>query len=223
MFFSKAPPVISGGAAIIKGQRFHMERVLYAYVQLIDTLTGRFGKSGRSVLHSHRTDLKGPFVWPHPAKDKALTVWRGLAKHYDALGEGFTHLFPAGMTAKAYMLGKTWTVYAPRTGLTTPQWKDVGQADLSPVVELYGRDLPGGGRTGIGADMAEAIERLVRRDLARYKLACTLMSVEAVPGHAQVVVTIRFPRETYGAGEDWLRIRCVAPDGSELGRIGATN
>lgn len=222
MFGSKAPPVISGGAAIIKGQRFNIDRVLYAYQQVIDVLTGRFGKSGRSVLHSHRNDLKGPFIWPDPAKDKALGVWRGLAKNYDALGEGVTHLFPAGMTAKAYMLGKTWTVYAPRTGLTTPQWKHVSQADLSPVIELYGRDLPAGGRTGMNADLAEAIERLIRTDLARYKLVFTLMSVDAA-GRTQVVGTIRFPPETYGAGEDWLRIRCVAPDGSELGPVGHSN
>lgn len=223
MLFGKPPPVISGGAAIVRGKRFHMERVLYAYVQVIDVLTGRFGKEGKSVLRSHRTDLKGPFLWPHPAKDNVLKVWRGLAAHYEGLGEGFTHLFPGGMTAKAFMLGKAWCVYAPKTGLTTPQWKPVALADTAPVIELYGRDLADGGRTGMAADVAETVERLFRRELARYKLAFALTSIEPAPGRAQVVATVRFPEETYGAGEDWIRLRCVAPDGTELGPVGQAN
>ncbi|HTM68559.1 MAG TPA: hypothetical protein VL426_04620 [Candidatus Binatia bacterium] len=223
MFGSKAPPVISGGAAVVKGQRFHLERVLYAYVQVIDVLTGKFGKEGRSVLRSHRSDLKGPFLWPDPAKDEVLKLWRGLGSRFDALGEGFTHVFPGGMTAKAFMLGKVWCVYAPKTGLTTPQWKPVSEADTAPVIEIYGRDLPDGGRTGVGANTAEALERLFRRDLARYNLAFAMLSVETIPGRPQVACTVRFPRETYGAGEDWIRLRCVSPEGTELGPVGHPN
>lgn len=223
MWFGEAPPVISGGAAIVRGQRFHLERVLYAYEQVIDVLTGRFGKEGRSVLRSHRTDLKGPFLWPHPAKENALRVWRGLGAHYDALGEGVEHVFPAGMTAKAFMLGKAWSVYAPKTGLTTPQWKPVSQADTAPVIDLFGRDLPDGGRVGFSPETAEKLERLFRQELARFKLIFAVMCVEAVPGRPQVVGTVRFPAETYGAGEDWIRLRCVAPDGKELGKIGLSS
>ncbi|MEY4744430.1 MAG: hypothetical protein RL272_375, partial [Candidatus Parcubacteria bacterium] len=34
MFFAKIPPVVSGGAAVVKGRRFDLERVLYGYGQL---------------------------------------------------------------------------------------------------------------------------------------------------------------------------------------------
>lgn len=224
MFFSKTPPVISGGAALVRGQRFHLERVLYAYVQVIDALTGRFGR-GRSALISHRTDLKGPFAWPDPAKEKALKVWRGLGAHYDALGEGVTHVIPAlPMTAKAYVLGRTWTVYdaATRRHLT-PQGKDAASADTTPLIEIYGRDLPGGGRSGLGLQTVEAVRSLIARDLARYGLVVVTFTVEDEGARPQTVVTVRFPREAYGAGEDWIRVRCVAPDGTELGPVGFAN
>jgi hypothetical protein len=184
-------------------------------------MTARFGR-GKSALVSHRTDLKGPFLWPHPAKEKAFRVWRSLGANYDALGEGVTHVFPAdAMTAKAYVLGRHWTVYDPRTGLhTSPQRKDVSTLDLAPVVDVYGRDLPDGGRAGIDENATDALQRLVVRDLSRFGLDFTVLSVEAVPGRPRVVATIRFTEAAYGAGEDWIRIRCVAPDGTELGPVG---
>lgn len=224
MFFPKAPPVISGGAALVRGQRFHLERVLYAYAQAIDLLTARFGR-GKSAVISHRTDLKGPFPWPDPAKEKVLALWRGLGANYDALGEGFTHLFPAlPMTAKAYVLGKSWLVYDAAAGaVVTSQRKDASTADVAPLIEIYGRDLPGGGRTGIGIATAEAVRALVERELARYGLSFTTFSVETAPGRPETVGTIRFPHRAYGAGEDWIRVRCVSPDGTELGPVGYAN
>lgn len=221
MFFSRSPPVISGGAALVQGRRYHVKRVLYTYEQLIDALTGRFGKSGKSVLTSHRTDLKGPYVWPHPAKERALKLWQGLAANYDVLGEGFTHLFPGGVTAKAYVLGKVWTVYDPRTGVhRTSQQKDLSALDTAPVIEIYGKDLPDGDILGLDVAKAEAVQRVAVRDLSRLKLSVSLIALETNPGHPQVAVTVRFPHEVYGEGEDWLRVRCVAPDGQELGTVG---
>lgn len=223
MLFGKARPVISGGAAIIRGERWHLERVLYAYAELIDRLGARLTR-GKSIVTSHRADLKGPLVWPDPAKDKVLPLWRGLAANYDALGEGFAHRFPLPMTAMAYVLGKSWTVYDRATGRhATPQWGSVDNLDTGPVIEIYGRELPNGGRTGIGEAATDVVQKVVTVELAKLKLSLTLLSIEAVPGHLQVAATVRFPREVYGAGEDWIRVRCVAPDGTELGRLGDAN
>ena len=224
MIFGKTPPVISGGAALVQGRRFNAERVLYSYEQLIDAMTGRFGKGGKSVLTSHRTDLKGPFIWPHPAKELALKLWKGLAANYDVLGEGFTHLFPAGITAKAFVLGKIWTLYDVRSGShTTSLRKDLSTLDTGPVIEIYGKGLPNGEIVGLDVRTAEAVQRIVVRDLSRLKLGATLLAIEGVRGMPQVAVTVRFPHEVYGAGEDWLRVRCVAPDGTELGPVGSAN
>lgn len=222
MLFGKARPVISGGAAIIRGERYHLERVLYSYETLIDRLAARFTR-GKSIVTSHREDLKGPLVWPDPAKAKVLPLWRGLAANYDALGEGIAHRFPLPMTAMAYVLGKSWTVYDRASGRhATPQWGDVDRLDTGPVIEIFGREIAQG-RTGVEADTAEAIQRIVMTELAKLKLSVTLLCVEAVPGHAQVAMSVRFPREVYGAGEDWIRVRCVAPDGTELGDLGVSN
>jgi len=222
MLFGKPRPLISGGAALIRGQRYHLERVLYSYETLIDRLAARFTR-GKSIVTSHRADLKGPLLWPDPAKAQVLPLWRGLAANYDALGEGIAHRFPLPMTAMAYVLGKSWTVYDRKSGRhATPQWGDVDGLDTGPVIEIFGREIPQG-RSGVEADVAEAIQRIVVTELAKLKLSVTLFSVEVVPGHAQVAVSIRFPREVYGAGEDWIRVRCVAPDGTELGALDAAN
>lgn len=218
MLFGKAQPVIRGGAVVVRGLKYDIDRVLYSYQRLIDAFTGRFG--GRSDVGSRRPDFAGPFPWPGVGAVKAIETWRMLANSYDVLGESFAHRI-GPFTAKAHMLGKAWAVYDKRSGtLTTPQRKDIGELDGGPVIDLMG--AASSAMAGVDTKTTMALRRIVTKDLAQLQFSFGMIAATG-SNDERFLCWVRFTDVAYGRGEDWIRVRCVAPDGSEVEATAAAN
>jgi hypothetical protein len=68
--------------------------------------------------------------------------------------------------------------------------------------------------------VADLVHREIKSKLAKFGFASSMVAVEARSGVTEVIMSVRFPRAVYGVGRDWCRVRCVAPDGTELGAVG---
>jgi hypothetical protein len=213
--FSKLPRlVIRDGTVTLPGKRFNIDRSLYAYGELIDTLSTKFGDRGMSKVDGTWDKLKGEFDWPHPDKERVLGAWRSYAKHYEALGGCVTHRI-GPLCVRAYVLGRNWTVYHPESEqLLSANGGDPLALDHAPCVEIGGR-IVGGELTGLNEKGYDAVRGLVFGPLAKFGLNFTTTSVEGTNTFS-IIATLHFPHGIYGAGEDWIRVRCLAPGGEEL-------
>lgn len=213
------PPAISGGAIVLRGKKYALDDVLDAYVEVIDALTARFGGE-RSYAVAHGWDLlSSPVPWPVPGKRDAVAAWRDHAEVIDVLGSAVLHRI-GPIEAYAYVLGGECATYDPDTDVLTMADDRVvtdyarARPDSAPFIDLYGLSQHGS-FTGMSASLTEKVRAAVLADLAKYGLRFTATQY----GHGEglnIVARIGFPESIYGAGDDWLRVRCTAPDGSEL-------
>lgn len=213
MFFRKKPAII-GGATPLFGEKFDMPRVLFAYEQLFDALTAKFG-DGTSRVRGRAAAIVDGVDWPYPGKEKVIDTWRFWSQTYDVLGEGVHHAV-GPIAASAFLLAKNWSVYDTdknRHALSNGQ--PIESLDTAPQVTLYKRTKDGE-MVGMRQLFAEKIRSVVLSDLVRFGFVYTTVSYSRTPDVIEVVATVTFPHSIYGAGKDWLRVRCVAPDGAEV-------
>lgn len=209
-------PTITGRSAVIVGQKYDLPKVIAAYERLIDALTAHFGSS---VLTTERPEAQKRIAWPDPGKAVARRTWEQRKELHDVVDEPLLHL-AGGLTVKAYLLGKTWCVRNVETGaITTPEREDVSWLDPVPTVCVYGAgDGKGSYRLIDGATM-DAISMVLSDVLRDLGLDFERKTIN-VPGTAADGRTdfayITFPHGVYGAGRDWITVRCVNSDGSEL-------
>ncbi len=214
LFAKKAAPPVIGGATPIFGKKFDLVRVLFAYEQLFDTLTAKFG-NGRSRVSARSPGLVDGVDWPYPGKAGAVAAWKGWSCGFDAVGEEAAHQV-GPVNAKAYVLAKGWTVYDPVKGThTLHDGRPLKALDTAPVVEIYGRSR-GEDACGMNEVLAEKVRGVIVSDLAKFGFTYTTSSFSRSDNGVEIVGMISFPHSIYGAGEDWLRVRCVGLDGSEV-------
>jgi hypothetical protein len=222
MPFKKFPQlVIRGGAVSLPGRRFDVERALSAYGELVDRLTVRFGKEEMSSVSSKWGSLKGRIGWPFPDRERVLNAWRSWVPSYEVLAECVTHHI-GPITARAFVLGRNWTVYDPATdALTTQTGGDPLTLDSSPYVEIGG-PMVGGDLTGLNELAFNAVRNLIVGELVKSGFVLSTRSFgDSV--NFRVILRISFPHEIYGAGDGWRLVRCVAPNGMELPTLGSTS
>lgn len=208
---------IVGRSALVEGKAFDLQKVLTAHERLIDAFARRFGPSQLTTDHEA---AQRRFAWPDPGRALARQTWTRMKELHDVVDEPLIHPMDAGITLKAYLLGKTWCVRNPRTGVvTTPHGEHLAQLDPSPTVCVYGIRQPGGSYGLVSEADMEAAQRIVLVDLAALELTferSTINEHAAVKSGLTDYGYVRFPHDVYGAGRDWIRVRCVSSDGGEV-------
>jgi hypothetical protein len=214
LFGKKERPAIIGGATPLFGEKYDLPRVLYAYEQLFDALTAKFGK-GTSKVKGRAAAIADGVDWPHPGKDKVIETWKFWSQNYDVLGEGVHHAI-GPVKASAFVLAKNWSVFDATKGThTISNGQPLEALNTGPQVAIYGR-TQGSTLVGMNEYLAEKVRAVVVSDLARFGFVYTTASYSRVPNVIEIVASVSFPHSIYGAGEDWLRVRCVQPNGSEV-------
>lgn len=208
---------IVGRSALIEGQVYDMTKVMAAYEALVDAFARRFGPSTLTTDHE---SAQRRFSWPDPGKGLARQTWSRMKELHDVVDEPLIHPMKAGLTLKAYLLGKTWCVRDSRTGVvTTPHGEHVSLLDPSPTVCVYGIRQPSGAYGLVSEADMEAAQRIVLVDLAALELTferSTINEHAAVKSGLTDYGYVRFPHDVYGAGRDWIRVRCVSSEGGEV-------
>lgn len=208
---------IVGRSALIEGQAYDLQKVLSAYERLIDALARQFGPSQLTTDHEA---AQRRFAWPDPGRALARQTWASMKELHDVVDEPLIHPMHAGLTVKAFLLGKTWCVRNPRTGeVTTPEGHHVSMLDPAPAVCVYGIRNPDGSCGLVSEADMEAAQRIVLVDLADLELTferCTINEHAALKHGLTDYAFIWFPHDVYGAGRDWIRVRCVSSDGGEI-------
>ncbi len=215
LFGKKSAPVVIGGAAPVFGEKFDLVKVLYAYEQLFDALTARFGHKGSSRVQGSYAAIADGVDWPYPGKDKVLEAWEFWSQRYDVLGEGVLHQV-GPVESRAFVLARNRYVYdAASQRHTLSNGQPLESLDSGPQVALYGRTRDNV-MIGMNEYLAEKVRAIVVSDLAKFGFDYTTASYSRTPNVIEIVGSVSFPHSIYGAGEDWLRVRCVRPDGSEV-------
>lgn len=214
MIFGKKPPPIVEGSTALFGEKYDLHKVRYAYEQLFDALTAKFG-GGTSTVRGRFGPLAKGVEWPHPGKGHVLEQWDWWAQRFDVLGESVTHSV-GSVEAQAFILGRNWSVYDAAAGKhVLNNGKPVAELDPAPLVSLYGHTRRGE-TFGLNERLSEKVRAVVISDLAKFGFVYTTASYSRTPEVVEIFATVSFPHSVYGAGEDWLRVRCVAPSGAEL-------
>jgi len=218
--FVRTPPAISGGCIALYGKKYALPDVLEVYAELMDHLTVRYGMEKSYVTADGWDLLPEPLSWPEPGKGHALAAWNDHAEVTDVLGDCALHRI-GPFEAYAYLLGTDTATYDTQKKLVTlsddRKIHDFATAYPSsgPCIDICG--LPKQGEiVGISPDLAEKLRAIVLIELSRMRLRFTTSSIARANGETEVLARIGFPHAEYGAGEDWLRVRCVAPDGSDF-------
>lgn len=206
----------AGGTILIPGPRYDLRKVLDAYEQVIDVLTERIG-GGRSTVSTTREQYREHLDWPDPGKGVARETWLRMAELYEAVDEPLVHAV-GGMTAKAYLLGKTWCVYhRERDLITTPTGLDLSELDPHPVIGVYGPEVQDNSYQLCDAATIAAVRGLLAGPLAGLGLEMTesqILTEPSDPSRPLQIAFIDFPHAGYGDGFGPIRVRCVTPDGT---------
>ncbi|HTK04457.1 MAG TPA: hypothetical protein VL500_02645 [Candidatus Eisenbacteria bacterium] len=209
-------PTIAGRSAIILGRKYDLSKIIAAHEKLVDALTAHFGAS---VLTTDRPGAQKRIPWPEPGKAIARRTWEQMKELHDVVDEPLLHL-AGGLTVKAFLLGKTWCVRNIETGaITTPEGEDVSLLDPVPTVCIYGAGNGNGSYRLVDGATMDAVSMLLSdklRDLGLGFERRTINDAVAAGSGASDFAFITFPHEVYGAGRDWITVRCVNSDGSEL-------
>lgn len=207
---------IVGRSALVQGPRYDLPKVLAAHEELIDAFTARFG---RSTLTTNIPAAQRQFAWPDPGKAFARQTWDRMKELYDVVDEPMLHLME-GLTVKAFLLGKTWCVRNVATGeITTPGGEHVSCLDPAPMVCVYGPGNGDGSYHLVAGTKMDAVSELFAGPLRHLNLdfeRCTLNVPKTAATGATDYAFITFPHRIYGAGHDWVTVRCVNSDGSEI-------
>lgn len=207
-------PIPRRGMALVNGPAYDLDMVMAAYETLIDALAARFG--GTTVTAA--SVLRGTkFDWPDPGKPIARRTWKKMTEFYDVVDEALVHHM-GPLTVKAFLLGKTWCVYDPLSRrVLTSQGDDISMLDPVPTVCLYGpedEDQPGSyGMPPVS--VIDAASVVIDDELAKLGLTIDRSRPVTVPGESfsRCVAFVAFPHDIYGRGRDYIRVRCVTPDG----------
>lgn len=209
-------PTITGRSALIRGQKYDLSKVLASYEKLVDALTAHFGAS---TLTTDRPGARKRIPWPEPGKAIARSTWEQMKQLHDVVDEPLLHL-AGGLTVKAYLLGKTWCVRNVETGaITTPEGEDVSLLDPAPIVCIYGSGNGDGSYRLVDGATMDAVSMLLSdtlRDLGLGFERRTINEARTAADGRTDFAFITFPHDAYGAGRDWITVRCVNSDGSEL-------
>ncbi len=207
-------PRVMHGYALVEGNRFDLNVILDAYEELVGALAEEFADGATTLSTAHPAHQK-KIPWPEPGKATARKAWYGMAELYEVVDEALVHVM-GRMTVKAYLLGKTWCVHDPATGrITTPLGEDVADLEPQPVVCIYGEQI-GPNQYGMADERDIAVaRRIVTANLAHLGLAFEASGprVDRATGRALLVAYVTFPHAVYGKGRDFVRVRCVEPDG----------
>jgi len=210
------PPVIAGRSALIEGPKYDLRKILAAHEQLIDALTAHFGSSALTTDHA---EAQRRIPWPEPGKAVARSTWERMKQIHDVVDEPLLHI-AGGLTVKAYLLGKTWCVRNVDTGaITTPSGEDISWLDPVPTVCIYGARADDGACRLVDGATMDAVSMVLSdklRDLGLDFERRTINDAVAAGSGATDIAFITFPHGVYGAGRDWITVRCVSSDGSEL-------
>lgn len=203
------------GAVCIEGKRFSLDRVLEAYVAVIDRLVAEYGDRS-SWVSSARNGYQRTLAWHEGGRDEAVKVWRMMREHYDAVDESLVHSI-GPLSIKAYLLGKTWCVYRPMDDrLMTPLGESVGELDPIPTICVYGA-RNGDSYAPVGATDMARVDALVRDVFTGLGLSFETATAQrqdgTIVGHFG---WLTFPHGTFGEGYGPLVVRCVLPDGGEV-------
>lgn len=203
------------GAVCIEGMRFSLEKVIAAYVALIDRLVAAYGDYASWVCSS-RNGYQRPLPWNAEGKAEAIRIWRMMREHYDAVDESLVHSI-GPLSVKAYLLGKTWCVYHPMEDrLSTPTGEAVGGLDPTPIICIYGARQGDAFAPVSEADMAK-VDAVVRTALAGLGIAIETATAERADGTvAGQFGWLLLPHDAYGEGYGPIMVRCVLPDGGEV-------
>ncbi|HTM68558.1 MAG TPA: hypothetical protein VL426_04615 [Candidatus Binatia bacterium] len=209
-------PRIAGRSAVILGQKYDLAKVLASYEKLIDALTEHFGSSQVTTDHAF---AQKRIAWPEPGKQLARQIWAKMKEIHDVVDEPLLHL-AGGLTVKAFLLGKTWCVRDVGTGaITTPEGEDVSLLDPAPTVCIYGSRIDDGNYRLVDGATMDAVSMLLGdklRDLGLGFERRTINEARTAADGRTDFAFITFPHAAYGAGRDWITVRCVNSDGSEL-------
>lgn len=204
------------GSALVEGPKYDFPRVLGAYERIVDAFTARFGAS---TVTTDRPGAQRRIVWPDPGRAVARAVWEKLKEMHDVVDEPLVHLV-GDLTVKAYLLGKTWCVRDAKTGeIRTSHGEHVSKLDPSPTVCVYGvRSEDGACRLVDGGTM-DAVGEILAYDLRdlglRFERSTLCVPATAADGRTDYGF-ITLPHAVYGAGRDWLNVRCVSSDGGDV-------
>lgn len=207
---------IVGRSALVWGPRFDLEKVLSAHEELVDAFTARFGASR---LTTDVPEAQRAFAWPDPAKALARATWAKMKEIHDVVDEPLLHLIE-GLTLKAYLLGKTWCVRDVDTGaVLTPRGEPAALLDPSPTVCVYGPRQDDGSCALVHETKMDAVCELLAGPLRHLGLdfeRCTLNVARTAASRIMDYGYVTFPHRIYGAGRDWITVRCVNSDGTEI-------
>lgn len=210
------PRMLQGGAVLVKGPRFDLEKVLDACDELVADIGSAY-RPGRIEAVKDEPGLGRAIAWPDPGKAAIRGIWREAAKIYEAVDEPV--VFPMEeISLKAYPLGKSWLVYHPGADeIRTPDGRPLGEFDPTPTICVYGRRRgPNAYRFASAADIANVGVRLMVRFAGRgldYLVSNVFFDPDGSPRQAGF---IRLPHAAFGDGFGDIRVRCVLPDGREL-------
>lgn len=224
MFSGKVPPSIADGSVLLYGQKYHFERVLYAYTELIDALTLRFGSDKSYAAAKGWPHLPNAVSWPEPGRHDVTQAWRGCARGCDVMNSCVVHRI-GQFEAHAYVLGRDMAWYSPaKQRLHMPDRRlvtDYARAEprSAPHIDIFGPSK-GGEMFGISGAQSESLRAMLLARQAKYGLLYTTTSVTRGNEDIEIFARIGFPEEVYGAGEDWLQVRCVLESGAEVATLG---
>lgn len=200
---------IQGGNALVECEKYDFEKVYAAYERIVEAFTAAFGGGRSTVAVVH---APGRIRWPDPGKQTARETWEKIALECDVVFEGMIHEC-GPMTARAFLLGRTWCVYDPESNtVRTPRGDDIGALDAAPTVAIYGAWL---GKSTFDLAAPQTVSRavaLVRGGLADLDLETVIGDeLPLLNGGFGQLAQLRFPHRCYGAGRGLQRVRCVLP------------
>jgi hypothetical protein len=213
MIGASAYTLVGGGAVMVEGIRYDLDRVLESSLIVLDRLVARFSVG---AVRCGRLGFSQKYLWHEKGRDAYGIYWRAGAAKFDAIDASF--LLHAGQfTFKAMMLGEQWCVYHKgEKALRTPTGDPVSLVDPMPFINLYGKE-EGDGRFAMPTPgMISAVEECLAGVVSARRLRFEKTRVIDGPVPAQVGFVV-FPAASYGISKDWLRVRVVTPDGGEVG------
>ncbi|KPJ85766.1 hypothetical protein AMJ57_01855 [Parcubacteria bacterium SG8_24] len=207
------------GWVLIETDQYDFPRVLDAAEEVIDCLV-RHMSAGGSTVSTLRPGFRQPFAWPEPGRRIARQVWTDTARSFEVVDSSLVHAI-GPMSVKAFLLGKTWCVFDATTGrLTTPRLEPVSELDPTPTVCLYGEEVGPNSYDLLDPAVIDAAEGHILSELSHLGLEIRRHSAPARagdPAEVRQVAFISFPHSTYGDGRGLSRVRCVTPNGGEVG------
>lgn len=191
-----------GGAVLLHGRIYDLDKVIAASERVADILTFRLG-GGKAVLTTNRPEYDRRYPWSEETKKIARTFWLNAAEIYEAVDEPLV-ILTGPLRLRWYALGRTSVRYDGKRDLVIGHdGKEIVSVDPRPAIVIYGEP----NRNLISA-VGGAIRDLCEECGLQVWLAGAgpMVSEISIEGH---VAALHFPHEYFGGGDGTIRVRCA--------------